>query len=77
MASKKRPPIAQPTVQQSFNLLPAPQCAKDVIGLLKLSAEVAPAKSKMVTHLTEMGTLYPRELLDAFQAFLQRQVGDN
>jgi len=77
MASKKRSRVMQLSSQQALNLLPAPQCARDVMVLLKYSAVVAPANSKMVTHLTQMGALYPNELLGAFKAFLKRQIGDN
>jgi len=77
MASKKRPRVVQVSSQQLVNLLPAPQCARDVMVLLKYSAEVAPANTKMASHLTQMGALYPNELLGAFKAFLKRQIGDN
>jgi hypothetical protein len=77
MASKKRSQLAQVNCKQVLKILPAPQCARDVLVLLKFSAEVAPANAKMATHLTEMGTLFPEELLGAFRAFLKRQVSDN
>lgn len=77
MASKKRSQIAQVNGKHRLNALPAPQCARDVLVLLKFSGEVAPANAKMATHLTEMGTLFPDELLGAFRAFLKRQVSDN
>lgn len=77
MASKKRSRVAQDNGKQPLRILPAPQCARDVLVLLKFSADVAPANAKMATHLTEMGTLFPDELLGAFKAFLKRQVSDN
>ena len=77
MASKKRVRLTQVINQQPFNLLPSPQCAHDVMVLLKYSADGTPASTKMVAHLTEMGTLYPNELLGAFQAMLRRQIRDN
>jgi hypothetical protein len=45
--------------------------------LLKLAAEVTPANTEIVAHLTEMGMLFPDELLGAFRAFLKRQISDN
>jgi len=77
MASKKRVRLNQVIHQQPFNLLPAPQCAHDVMTLLKCSGDGTPASTKMVAHLTEMGTLFPNELLGAFRALLRRQNGDN
>ena len=45
--------------------------------LLKYSGDGTPASTKMVAHLTEMGALYPDELLGAFRALLRRQIRDN
>lgn len=35
------------------------------------------ANPKIVTHLTEMGALFPKELVGAYKAFRKRQAGDN
>lgn len=77
MASRKRCLQSQHYDNQVFKLLRSPQSSKDVLVLLKLAAEVAPANSEMAAHLTEMGTLFPDELLGAFRAFLKRQISDN
>lgn len=77
MASKKRVRQVQVINCQPLKLLPAPQCARDVMVLLKYSAAIAPANTKMVSHLTEMGAMYPNELLGAFRALLRRQNGEN
>ncbi|HTX66302.1 MAG TPA: hypothetical protein VMD31_11065 [Opitutaceae bacterium] len=45
--------------------------------LVKCSADDTPASTKMVAHLTEMGDLFPDELLGAFQAMMRRQIKDN
>jgi hypothetical protein len=77
MASKKRSRLTQVSNLPPLNILPAPQCAHDVMVLLKYSAAVAPENSEVATHLKEMGELFPTELLGAFKAFLKRQIGDN
>jgi hypothetical protein len=77
MASRKRCLQSQHNDHQMFRLLRVPQSSKDVLVLLKLAAEVSPANTEIVAHLTEMGMLFPDELLGAFRAFLKRQISDN
>ncbi len=77
MASRKRCLQSQPYDNQVFKLLCTPQSSQDVLVLLKLAAEVAPGNTEIVAHLTEMGTLFPDELLGAFRAFVKRQISDN
>jgi hypothetical protein len=48
-----------------------------VLKLLKFAAHLGLANAKIVSHLTEMGVLFPRELVGAFRAFQERQACDN
>ena len=77
MPSKKRCRLADFTAKPAIGLAPAPESSEDVLLLLKFAAETSPANAEMLAHLTQMGTLFPRELLGAFKAFRKRQAGDN
>ena len=77
MPSKKRCRVARFSAKPALGLTPAPQSFQDVLVLLKCAAEAAPAKTEIFTHLTEMGTLFPQEMLGAFKAFMKKQIGDN
>ena len=77
MASRKRCLRSQQADNQTLKLLPAPQSPQDVLLLLKLAAQTAPAKPGIAAHLAEVGALFPDELMGAFRAFLKRQISDN
>ena len=57
--------------------MPAPRSSQDVVKLLQFAAHQGLANAQIVAHLTEMGALFPKELLEAFKAYQERQVCDN
>ena len=77
MASKNRCRLVQGAAKPAFKLMPAPRSPQDVVKLLKSAARLGLANAKIVSHLTRMGTLFPKELLGAFKAFQERQACDN
>jgi hypothetical protein len=77
MASKNRCRLVQPDAKPALKLMPAPRSSQDVVMLLKMAAHLGLANAKIVAHLTEMGALFPKELLGAFKAFQERQACDN
>ena len=77
MATKNRCRLVQPAAKPALELLPAPRSSQDVLKLLKFAAHLGLANAKIVSHLTEMGVLFPRELVGAFRAFQERQACDN
>ena len=77
MASKKRCQLAQSGARPALQLMPQPSSSMDVVRCLQDAACLGLADPKIVAHLTEMGTLFPNELVGAYRAFLRRQVSDN
>jgi hypothetical protein len=77
MASKKRCRLVQRNAKPTLELMPAPQSAQDVVTFLRFAACLGLANSQLVGHLTEMGALFPEQLLGAYKAFRERQACDN
>jgi hypothetical protein len=77
MTSKKRCRLAQCNAKPTLELLPAPQSAQEVVAFLRFAACLGLADPELVGHLAEMGEAFPEELVGAYQAFRERQAGDN
>ena len=77
MAAKRQCPLANDMPTPPMEFLPRPRSARDVVVFLQYAAALGLANSKMVAHLSEMGTLFPEEMLDAYQAVRAKQVSDN
>ncbi|MFA5056965.1 MAG: hypothetical protein WC485_02535 [Opitutaceae bacterium] len=77
MAYKKRCRLAQPFAKPALELMPSPRSPEDVVTFLRLAAHLGLADGEMVSHLAEMGDLFPKELLGAFKAFQERRACDN
>ena len=77
MITKNRCRLVQTTAKPALKLMPAPRSSQDVVKLLKFAAYQGLANAEIVAHLTEMGSLFPKELLGAFKAYQERQVCDN
>lgn len=77
MITKNRCRLVQSTAKSALKLMPAPRSSQDVVELLKFAAYQGLANAEIVAHLTEMGSLFPKELLGAFKAYQERQVCDN
>lgn len=77
MPSKRRCRLAQFGAKPAPGFTPAPQSSQDLLGLLKCAAAASPANAEILTHLTKVGAMFPRELLEAFKTFMKRQSGDN
>lgn len=77
MTSKKRCQLAQCNAKPTLELIPAPQSALEVVAFLRFAACLGLANARLVGHLAEMGAVFPEELLGAYQAFRERQGGDN
>ncbi|MDD2762393.1 MAG: hypothetical protein PHE83_00300 [Opitutaceae bacterium] len=77
MAYKKQYRLAQSCAKPAMELVPSPRSPKDVITILQLAARLGLADGEMVSHLAEMGALFPKELLGAFKAFRERRACDN
>lgn len=69
--------MAQNGVRPALQLLPQPRSSGDVVRYFQFAACLGFANPKIVTHLTEMGALFPKELVGAYKAFRKRQAGDN
>jgi len=77
MASKKQCRFAQNDARPALQFMPQPNSAQEVVRYLQYAACLGFANPKIVSHLTEMGALFPNELVGAYQAFRQRQASDN
>ena len=77
MASKRRCRPAQDRARPALQLMAQPGSSQDVVRYLQFAACLGFANPKIVTHLTEMGALFPKELVGAYKAFRRRQAGDN
>jgi hypothetical protein len=45
--------------------------------LLQYAAFSGLANTELAAHLTEMSVLFPKEMMEAFRTFRDRQSGDN
>lgn len=77
MTYKKQCQVAHCSAKRALKLMPAPRSSKDVVSLLTFAAHLGLANAEIVSHLAEMGALFPKELLGAFKAFQERRAGDN
>ena len=77
MAIKNQCRLAPSTAKPALKLVPAPRTSQDVVKLLTFAAHQGMANAKIVAHLTEMGALFPKELLGAFKAYQERRACDN
>ncbi len=77
MATKNRCRLVQSPAKLALKLMPAPRSSQDVVKLLTFAAHQGLANAQIVAHLTEMGALFPKELLGAFKAYQERQACDN
>jgi hypothetical protein len=77
MPSKKRCRLARLSAKPALGLTPAPESSEDVLVLLKFAAQASPGKAGIFSHLSQMGALFPQEMLGAFRAFQKKQTGDN
>ncbi len=77
MPSKKRCRLARFPAKPALGIAPAPQSSEELLVLLKCAAAMSPDNATILTHLTKVGALFPRELFGAFQAFLKKQNSDN
>ena len=77
MATKNRCRLVPSPAKPSLRLTPVPRSSQDVVMLLKFAAHQGLANAQIVAHLTEMGALFPKELLGAFKAYQERQACDN
>lgn len=59
-----------------MELMPLPQSSAEVLVLLRRAACLGLVNTGIVTHLSEMGAIYPKELL-AYRAFCKRRTCDN
>ena len=57
--------------------MPPPSSPIEVVKYLQHAACMGFADPKLVTHLTEVGALFPKELVGAFRAFRKTQTSDN
>lgn len=77
MTYKKQCQLAYCSAKRALKLMPAPRSPKDVVSLLTFAADLGLADAEIVSHLAEMGALFPKELLGAFKAFQERRACDN
>jgi hypothetical protein len=77
MASKKQCSALQESAKPALAPVPSPRSSQDVGLLLQYAAAKGLANTKLVAHLSEMGALYPTEMLDAYRAFQSKQAGSN
>lgn len=77
MASRKQCPPLQHTAKPALDLMPSPNSSRDVVMFLQYAACLGFADLKLVAHLTEMGALFPQEMLGAYRAYRDRQASDN
>jgi hypothetical protein len=77
MTYQKRCRRAQLNAKRALKCMPAPRSAEDVVSLLMHAAHLGLADAEIVSHLAEMGALFPKELLGAFKAFQESRAGDN
>lgn len=77
MASKKQCRLVQDGAKPALDIMQSPRCPQDVVMFLQYAACLGLANTTMVAHLTEMGALFPKELLGAYRAFRERQACDN
>jgi hypothetical protein len=77
MTYKKQCQIAHYSAERALKLVPAPRSSKDVVSLLTFAAHLGLADAEIVSHLAEMGALFPKELLEAFRAFQEKRACDN
>jgi hypothetical protein len=77
MASKKQCPLVQEGAKPALELMPAPRNSRDVAMLLQYAAFSGLANTELAAHLTEMSVLFPKEMMEAYRMFRDRQSGDN
>jgi hypothetical protein len=77
MPSKKRCQLALPHTKPALRPMPAPKTSQDVVTLLRRAAGPGLADHELVSHLAEMGALFPNEMVRAFKAVCARQSSDN
>jgi hypothetical protein len=77
MSSKKMCRLAQDGVVPSLQLMPRPGSSRDLVQYLQLAACLGAADPKLVSHLTEMGALFPEELAGAYKAFRRKRASEN
>jgi hypothetical protein len=77
MATKKRCRLAQDGARPALQIIPQPGSSRDVLRYFQIAACLGIANPKIVTHLTEMGALFPKELVGAYKAFRRMQADDN
>ena len=77
MASKKRCRLLRHNAKPTLELMPAPQSAQEVVAFLHFAARLGLANSELVGHLTELGALFPDQLVGAYNALRERQTGSN
>jgi len=77
MTYQRRCERAQCNARRALKFMPAPRSSKDVVTLLTHATHLGLANAAIVSHLMEVGALFPKELLSAFRAFQARRHGDN
>jgi hypothetical protein len=77
MAHKKSCRLAQANAKPPLDLVPAPRSAEDVVALLRLAAHLGMANADLVSHLVDVGAMFPEELMAAYRAFQERRACDN
>ena len=58
-------------------ILPVPKTVDELIALFEPADQEEATKAQVVAHLTEMGRLFPEEMLAALQAYREKQTGVN
>ena len=77
MAIKNQCRLAPSTAKPALKLVPAPRYVPRRGQATRFAAHQGMANAKIVAHLTEMGALFPKELLGAFKAYQERRACDN
>ena len=77
MPSKKTCRASQDGALPALQLMPPPGSPRDVVLYLQLAACLGAADPKLVSHLTEMGALFPEELAGAYKAFRRKRASEN
>ena len=75
MIPKKR---SRPAMAEgSPAILPVPRTIDELVAMFGLADQNGSTKAEVVAHLTEMSRLFPKEMLAAFKAYRERQIGGN